>query len=329
MKYNTTYDQKIKLKSTLTILDDFRNEIIKSFKKRYKLIKLLPPAFFEEWDERRVEFSDSRTISFDFGNDNNIGELILDHSNWMREKIIDIDTGVNEGFFIEVNNIKRDAIQSPINSINNNNLIFTIRIADDIEVEKIMRLELTNITKLINQKISNLISTYPFLNKLPDYISTIDCQTMENEYPSLSFSEREDEFANELKAFYMKNPGIKLFSGHSHKEISPETYHQQHIYELLLIDYVNLSAVSVCSVSKLATGDILNDQLSMFGRNSLKEFDYYVKVIKNNYNILEIKIDIGKLIMVMLEKGHISEVIPSVISNEVKTISSRYKVNRY
>ncbi|MCK5807191.1 MAG: hypothetical protein KAG91_02230 [Mycoplasmataceae bacterium] len=329
MKYNTTYEQKINLKDTLTILDDFRETLISSFKKRYKMLRLISPSFLEEWDERRVMTTDSRPISFDFGNDNNTGAMILDHSNWLREKVIDIDTSVNEGFYIEVNNIARDKFQTPTDSINNNNMIFAIRIADDANIEEAIRKELSIVTELINKKISSLMEKYPFLNTLPDHISTIDCQTMENEYPSLSFNEREDEFVNELKAFYMKNPGVKLYSGHRHKEIASETYHQQHIYQLLLMDYVNSNAINVCSVSQLATGTILNDQLSIFGKNSFKEFDYYAKIIKSDYNILEVKIDIGKLIMVMLEKGHISEVIPSVISNEAKTISTRYKINKY
>ncbi|MCK5866821.1 MAG: hypothetical protein KAG14_00335 [Mycoplasmataceae bacterium] len=329
MKYNTTYEQKIKLKDTLIILDDFKEEIIKSFKKRYKLIKLLAPSFLEEWDERIVRSVSSRAISFDFGVDNNTGALIIDHSNWLREKIIDIEMNQNEGFFIEVNNIMRDEAQSPTKSVNNNNLIFTIRINDNYPIQDAIKSELKIITKLISNKIISLSIKYPFLNEIPDYISTVDCQTMENEYPSLSFEERETEFVEELKAFYMKNPGVKLFSGHRHKEMTPETYHQNFVYQLLLKDYVNSSAVNVCSVSRLATGTMLSDQLSMFGKNSLKEFDYYAKMIKSDYNILEVKIDIGKLIMVMLEKGHISEVIPSVISNEAKTISTRYKVNKY
>ncbi len=189
--------------------------------------------------------------------------------------------------------------------------------------------ELEELYKYINTLEVDLSKKYSFPPVMHKKINIISAQTLESEFPTLEPKNREKNIINELNSFVLKNSGDNLFSGLRHSDVPVEIYAQKNHYEIMIKNIANSESVKVASVSQVVSGLLLEDQLAINHKSYLKESVYYADIIKNNYNIIEIKIDIDKLMLSLLQKGHISEVQAEVTSNESKIIETRYKIEKF
>lgn len=330
MKYNTVYTPIISLKDTIIETDYVMKKITSFYNNKFSLIKLIPPMFIEENSDLLINVENiTRPITFDTGSEYKVGQLFLFHSNWIRKMIENMKLKENEGIEIFSSTLWRDIKINPISSITKNNFIFQIKVNSTIDIKKIVRNEVLSLYKFIQELESELSKKYKINTIIPQKVNIVSSQMLENEYPNIKFHDREVEMIHELNSFILENPGNKLFSGHIHREIPVELYAQKNYYEILIKDFINSSTIEVASVAQIASGIILDDQLSVNSKSEMKALDFYANEIKKEYNVIEIKINIGKLMMSILKKGHITEVQSGIISDESNIIKSRYKIEKY
>jgi len=82
----------------------------------------------------------------------------------------------------------------------------------------------------------------------------------------------------------------------------------------------------VASISEVISGQKLADQLKVYKETKYLELNHYMELIKQEKKVIEIKVNIPRLAMVILEKGHIAEVQAGTTNSEVEHIKERYKV---
>lgn len=168
---------------------------------------------------------------------------------------------------------------------------------------------------------------YGVSNIFPPYAMFITSQMLENEFYGKEKRDREVEMIMEKDAFIFENPSKKTLTGHVHTEIPLSLYHEENFYQIVLRDRINSTILKVASISQVATGAQLGKQIS--NDVILKQQDEFISLTKFEKKILEIKINIPRLIMALLGKGYIAEVQPSVYNSEEKIVKSRYKIETY
>ena len=144
--------------------------------------------------------------------------------------------------------------------------------------------------------------------------------------PNHSFKEREIETMQKNEAFVFVSPGTYMHSGKIHTYLPPFIYDLKNQYQIILKDKINNEVLKVATISLLSGGQQMSDQLKMYNQEAYLKKDFYASLAKDEQKILEIKINFPRLMMALLQKGHIGEVQSNVISKEVKIIAKKYKV---
>ena len=330
MKYNTTYTPRVSLKDTVKKTEYVIDELNKFYKSRFNITKVITPSFLEYGDDMLLDMTNiTRHITFDITSEYKVGSFVLSHSNWMRSMIKKLKLEDHEGLSAEATTIWRDSEINPASSISRNEIIFQMKIDEKDDIQEVVKAETDLLFELIQQFEKEISAEYNLSLDFQEKNTYITPQMMENEYPELSTKAREEAFADELNGYVFKNPAVKLFSGHIHTNIPVEVYATRNFNQIVLKDFVNTSVLKVASIAQIANGGLLSDQLSLSDKANLKETKFYSDEIKSNFNIIEVKVNIGRLMMALLKKGHISEVQPGNISDESSVIASRYKVEKY
>lgn len=330
MKYNTTYKQLISLKDSIKWIEKFRKTLDTHFSSLYSLSEVIPPVFLDEGNEMIVDFSNlTREVTLDLGDSYKVARILQSHTNWGRDLIHRIKLEENEGIKFFGTTIWRDSPESPVSTTVREELTYMFKVSKENEIKDVLK----NLTKDLYQLIYVLLEQVKKEAKLdhqyPKQIKFVTAQQLENELPNLSFKEREIEALIEEEAYVFANPGKTLHSGKVHTFIPSELYDLNNFYQIVLKDRVNTDTIKVASVSVLASGELLKDQLALYDNAQQKAKTFYKDLMGREENIVEIKINLPRLAMALLAKGHIAEVQSGIISDESNSIKQRHKLEKY
>lgn len=329
MKFNTTYIPKISLKETIKELESARNFVKDYLKNKYELTEVSAPVFLEKNDNRNISFYNiTRPVTFDLGNEGKIAELLLSPTNWMRSMIHKLNLKTRTGLITNTKSVYRDLVESPTSSAVNDEIVVQVKYNSDKGIIHKAQMVTLEIYKLVIELSKNIETSQKVKNIYPKKIKYVSSQELENEYNNATFSEREINYSFVESAYFLASPGTLLFSGHIHSKIQPEIYDLKNFFQLVMADTVNSSVIKPITVAILASGVQLDDQIALYDKESLRTSKYYLNLIEDKSKIIEIKINVPKLLMALLHKGHISEMQPDVISDESNIISLRHKVEK-
>ena len=165
-------------------------------------------------------------------------------------------------------------------------------------------------------------SLYPNLKKyLPDEISFITTQELEDMYPNLSEKEREDAICRERKAVFLMGIGDTLKSGKKHDGRSPD-YDDWSLNGDILFYYPLLDkAFELSSMGIRVDKKTLESQLIKANCQERKNLPFH-QLLLNEELPQTIGGGIGqsRICMFFLQKAHIGEVQTSVWDeNTIKT----------
>lgn len=190
----------------------------------------------------------------------------------------------------------------------------------------------SSLLKKITKKIYMLIYTiaeelsekYDLENIFPKNIEFIEAQLLENEFPNLNSYDKEAEIAQELNAFVLMQPGKQLLSGKIHSKRANEIYDQDNFNEIHLLDQNDADSINVASISyKVFKEDVFKKESNNMKINNKEDKPFKEPTI---IRTIEVQINIFKLYLILLKKGHIAEVQPNVISKEVKQLKNQYMI---
>ena len=153
---------------------------------------------------------------------------------------------------------------------------------------------------------------------LPDEITFIKSQELEDLYPNLDPEEREKEFAREKRAIFVMQIGDTLNSGIKHGDRSPDYDDWKLNGDLIVWNPILNDALELSSMGIRVTPEILMEQLTKSNSLDRVHQDYHQKLLNN-----ELPLTIGggigqsRLCMYFLQKAHIGEVQVSIWPQEV------------
>src|SRR5699024_4616510 len=159
---------------------------------------------------------------------------------------------------------------------------------------------------------ASLRSVFPQLSVLPEIpeeITFVTTQELEDRYPGLTPKERENAFVKEHPVTFLMGIGGKLKSGKPHDGRAPDYDDWNLNGDLLCWDSVNGQAIELSSMGIRVSPESLDKQLTLAGCDERRELPF-PKMLLNGQLPLTMGGGIGqsRLSMLLLGKAHIGEV---------------------
>ena len=257
-----------------------------------------------------------RPVSFDMLaiEDSNI-EIVHSLAKWKRFALHRYKFEAGSGLYTDMNAIRRDEELDNIHSI----------YVDQWDWEKVITKEDRNIDTLKDtvRKIFSVFkstedfvsSEYPSIEKiLPEDITFVTSQELEDMYPSLTSKERENAITKEHKAVFILGIGDELKSGEKHDGRSPDYDDWKLNGDILFYDPLLNSAIELSSMGIRVDKAALEYQLQKSGCEDRRNLPFHKALLEE-----ELPLTMGggigqsRICMFFLRKAHIGEVQASIL----------------
>lgn len=271
--------------------------------------------------ERRVDFTikdmDERDV-----------EIVQSLAKWKRMALGKYGIEPGHGIYTDMNAIRRDEELDNLHSI----------YVDQWDWEKVINPEdrteeyLENTVITIYNAIKNACD---YVNRLyrdiktiiPNEITFIDSQELEDKYPDKTPKEREELASREHGAIFIKRIGGKLKSGEPHDGRAPDYDDWELNGDIILWDDVLNIPIELSSMGIRVDAETMKKQLKLDGKEDRASLPFHRGVIEGKLP-LSIGGGIGqsRLCMFFLRKAHIGEVQVSVWPEEMERKCAEYNI---
>lgn len=271
--------------------------------------------------ERRVDFTikdmDERDV-----------EIVQSLAKWKRMALGKYKVEAGHGIYTDMNAIRRDEELDNLHSI----------YVDQWDWEKVITPEdrtdeyLENTVITIYNAIKNACD---YVNRLyrdiktiiPNEITFIDSQDLEDRYPDKTSKEREELAAREYGAIFIKRIGCKLRSGEPHDGRAPDYDDWELNGDIILWDDVLEIPIELSSMGIRVDAETMKKQLKLDGKEDRAKLPFHKGVISGKLP-LSVGGGIGqsRLCMFFLRKAHIGEVQVSVWPEEMERECAEHNI---
>ena len=225
-----------------------------------------------------------RTVSFslkDMGERD--VEIVQSLAKWKRMALGKYGIPVGHGIYTDMNAIRRDEYLDNLHSI----------YVDQWDWEKVMLKEERNEQYLKE----TVVTIYNALKNLGDYVNRlyrnvrteipneitfITTQDLEDMYPSLSPREREDRICKKYKAVFLQNIGYPLRSGIPHDGRAPDYDDWTLNGDILLWNDILEMAFEISSMGIRVDEDVMRVQLKASGNEDRADLDFHKAILERN-----------------------------------------------
>ncbi|NLK21896.1 MAG: aspartate--ammonia ligase [Epulopiscium sp.] len=325
------YVSPLSIRETIDAIKKLKDYFEKALAEELNLSRVSAPLFVKSETGLNDNLSGvERPVTFDvYGIGGKTVEIVHSLAKWKRMALKQYNFSVGEGLYTDMNAIRRDEELDNLHSI----------YVDQWDWEKIITKEQRNIETLkeIVKKIYNVFKKtegyveklYPNIKPaLPEEITFITTQELEDRFPSLSPKQREDAITKERGAVFIIGIGEKLASGKEHDGRSPD-YDDWTLNGDILFWYPILEkSMELSSMGIRVDENALLKQLVITGCEDRKELNFHKQLLKGQlpYTVGG-GIGQSRLCMFFLKKAHIGEVQATVWSDEM--IEACQKANIY
>lgn len=322
------YKSSLDLVQTQYFIKEIKSFFQYALSKNLDLLRVSAPMFVRSATGLNDNLSGhEQAVSFYINEDNSETKLEIVHSlaKWKRDALKRYNFKMHKGLYADMN-----AIRS-FETFDNTHSIYV----DQWDWEKIISPHDRNFDYL-KETVNTIFETLKDLEnhlsyKIPDYkkllpneVSFITSQELEDLYPNLTPEQREREYSKEKGAIFIMQIGDYLKSGVKHGDRSPDYDDWKLNGDLILWNPILDDAIEISSMGIRVTPESLMEQLEKSNSLDRVERDYHKKLLNN-----ELPLTIGggigqsRLCMYFLQKAHIGEVQVSVWPKEVMDICEK------
>ncbi len=250
-----------------------------------------------------------RTVSFDLRCGQQL-EIVQSLAKWKRFALQMYDFQPGEGLYTDMNAIRRDEETDNIHSIYVDQWDWEKIITRDQRNEKTLREAVEAIYRALHHTENYIVNEYSFIGKLlPEEITFITAQELEDRYPDKTPKEREYIVAKEYGAVFLSQIGGKLKSGKPHDGRAPD-YDDWTLNGDIIVYYPILDiALELSSMGVRVDEEALRRQLAERGCSEREKLEFHKALLEGKlpYTIGG-GIGQSRLCMFFLRKAHIGEV---------------------
>lgn len=260
-----------------------------------------------------------RPVSFEVAETGNVLQIVHSLAKWKRYALKEYGFTSDEGLYTDMNAIRRDEIADNIHSI----------YVDQWDWEKIIDKNDRNLSTLKHtvKKIFEVFKmTEKYINsifpqvepRLPEEISFLTTQELEDMYPELTPKEREHEIAREKRAVFLMKIGDVLKSGKKHDGRAPDYDDWELNGDMIFYDDLLDIPLEVSSMGIRVSEESLKSQLKAARCEERASLPFHRDLLAGRlpYTIGG-GIGQSRICMFLLHKAHIGEVQVSVWPDEM------------
>ena len=261
--------------------------------------------------------------------DDAIVEIVHSLAKWKRQALSEYGFQVGEGLYTDMTAIRRDEETDNIHSL----------YVDQWDWEKIIEKSDRNMDTLketvfriymaIKQTEYYICGKYHFMDPfLPNEISFVTTQELEDRWPDKTAKERENLIAKERGAVFLMQIGGALASGERHDGRAPD-YDDWQLNGDILVYYPVLDmALELSSMGIRVDEDRLKEQLKISGCEDRASLPFQKAVLEKKlpYTIGG-GIGQSRICMFFLQRAHIGEVQSSIWPDEVLLAAKENGIN--
>ena len=294
-------------KAIKNLKDFFQSELSKEL----SLLRVSSPLFVLPETGTNDNLSGVGTrVSFVVPFMNKKAEIVQSLAKWKRMAIKRYNIPVYEGIYADMNAIRKDEELDNLHSLYVDQWDWEYHIKkEDRTYEKLVWI-VEKIYEVFKRADRYIVSIYPqFTPLLPDKITFVTSQDLENEWPNLTPKEREKAIVKRHKAVFLIGIGGVLESGEKHDGRSPDYDDWELNGDLLFYNPVLDDVIELSSMGIRVDEEALSRQLEIAGAEDRKSFDYHRELLNGDlpYTIGG-GIGQSRICMFFLRKAHIGEV---------------------
>ncbi|HZJ69260.1 MAG TPA: aspartate--ammonia ligase [Candidatus Eisenbacteria bacterium] len=246
-------------------------------------------------------------------------EIVQSLAKWKRFALAQYKFRLGTGLYTDMNAIRADEVPDNTHSY----------YVDQWDWEKVISIEERNLNYLhetVNSIFeafldleNQLLEELPFYESLlPEEVTFISAQELEDLYPEYTPEEREDLICKDKKFVFLEKIGHDLISGIPHSARSPDYDDWTLNGDILVWSPVINRALELSSMGVRVDAKALLSQLETAGATDRMRYPYHKKLLKN-----ELPLTIGggigqsRICMFFLQKLHIGEVQASIWPQEM------------
>ena len=261
-----------------------------------------------------------RPVSFDIKETGQTAEIVHSLAKWKRQALKTYGFSVGEGLYTDMNAIRRDEETDNIHSIFVDQWDWERIMAPSEWNEGFLREIVGRIYLTLRKTEGFVCAHYPHIKpELPDHITFVTTQELEDRYPNLSSKEREYKAAKEYGAVFLMQVGGALRSGKIHDGRAPDYDDWSLNGDILLYDPLLDISLEVSSMGIRVDPETLMKQLKIRGCEERAELPFQ-KALLNGELPQTIGGGIGqsRMCVYFLRKAHVGEVQASLWPEEVQ-----------
>lgn len=315
------YETKLDVIETEKAIQLIRSRFEQRFAEEMNLLRVSSPLFVRPESGLNDNLSGAeKPVTFNVKRADNIPvEIVHSLAKWKRKALKNYGFTAGEGLYTDMNAIRAEEELGNLHSIYVDQWdwekIITREDRNEQELESVVR----KIYRVMKDTERFIAERYPEIDPiLPEDISFITTQELEDRYPDMTAKERENAIAKEKKAVFISKIGGKLRSGEPHDMRSPD-YDDWELNGDIVFWYPVLNkALELSSMGIRVDRSTLIKQLELSGCEDRMELEYHGMVLNN-----ELPFTVGggigqsRFCMFMLRKAHIGEVQASVWSDSM------------
>lgn len=316
------YDPRLSVRETQEAIKYIRDTFQKELGKEMNLERISAPLFVERSSGLNDNLNGvERPVQFDLsGVPGETMEVVHSLAKWKRMALHEYGFQPGEGLYTNMNAIRRDEDLDNLHSCYVDQWDWEKVITREERNENTLKETVKIIFKIIKHMEHEVWYKYPQAVKtLPDDITFITSQELEDLYPKLSPKERENAITKEHGCVFLMKIGDKLGSGKTHDGRAPD-YDDWQLNGDILFWFEHLNcALEISSMGIRVDETALSDQLRKAGCEYRKALPYH-RMLLNGELPYTIGGGIGqsRLCMLLLDRAHVGEVQASIWPDEMR-----------
>ena len=262
-----------------------------------------------------------RPVNFDVATGDNL-EIVHSLAKWKRMALKEYKFAMHEGLYTDMNAIRRDEETDNIHSMFVDQWDWEKIISHEERTVDYLKQTVRYIYEALKHTENYIADDYNFVKKLlPERITFVTTQELEDRWPDASPKEREYNIVKEHGAVFLMQIGGALKSGRVHDGRAPD-YDDWMLNGDILVYYPVLDiALELSSMGIRVDEEAMRRQLAVRGCEDRAELPFHRALLAG-----ELPYTIGggigqsRMCMFFLRKAHIGEVQSSYWSPEVRSI---------
>lgn len=316
------YTSPLSIRETEVAIKEVKDYFERSLAKNLHLTRVSAPLFVKPESGLNDNLNGvERPVSFGIKEQNDTHvEIVHSLAKWKRYALKRYGFHSGEGLYTDMSAIRRDEDTDNLHSIYVDQWDWEKVISKEERNDETLEYTVRKVYAALKDTEHFMARRYNYIEEiLPDDITFITSQELEDLYPDCTPKEREYLFAKSKKAIFIKQIGKTLASGEKHDGRAPD-YDDWELNGDIIVYYPVLDIALELSSMGIRVDEVsLQHQLALAGCEDRAELDFQKSLLNG-----ELPYTVGggigqsRICMFYLRKAHIGEVQSSVWPDEIQ-----------